>query len=107
MPIESTRAEAAKILREIVHCKKQLEAQWDSFSALTFAGPESPLSLASWRPLELAIELANDRFDSDNDIVSWFVWDNDCGEAGLQHSLPSGEMRAVMSVDDLLDVMGL
>lgn len=106
MSIES-RAEAAQLLNKIVNCKKQLEAQWDSYSKLTYAQPESPLFLAAWRPLEIAIELANDAFESEYDIVGWFIWDNDCGEAGLEHSMPSGEMRPVSGIDDLLDVIGL
>lgn len=102
-----TRSEANRWLNAVAFAKTVLDAQWEDFAESVNGSPDSPLGLAVWRPMELLIDCVAKLLGDDAGTIDWFFWDNDGGEKGLEHSLPCGEMRAVKTVDDLLDVLGV
>ena len=101
-----TRDESTTWLNELVSAKHALDEQWDALRALLGMTPESPFSEAAWKPFELLVDAVTELLGGSS-AVAWFVWENDCGANGMEHSLPDGSMRAVCAVDDLLDVLGL
>lgn len=101
-----TRSEAEHWLNDVVFAKAALDLHWDDFAASVNGSSDSPLGLAVWQPMQLLIDCVADLLGDDVAAISWFFWDNDGGEKGLEHSLPDGTMRAVKTIDDLLDVLG-
>jgi len=100
------RSEAERWLRELLKAKEELDNQWEALRLLVGVETESPFGAAAWRPIELLIEVVAELIGDQIDAVSWFIWDNESGAKGLEHSLPDGMMREVETVHDLLDVLG-
>lgn len=101
-----SREEAKRLLDDLVAAHKDLSSQFRSLNKLVGMSCESEFGQAVYRPLELLIRCVSLILGDNIECVEWFVWCNECGASGLEHSLPDGSMRAVRSVDDLLDVLG-
>jgi hypothetical protein len=102
----ATREEAEKLLGDLVAAKLAFDEQWEQLRVLTGIAADSPFGCAAWAPVELLINCVAKLVGDDCGSVHWFIWDNDCGDKGMEHSLRDGEMRLVCGVDDLLDVLG-
>jgi hypothetical protein len=100
------RSDAEKMLRKMVEVKKELDEQWALLHKSVGLETESPFGVAAWKPITLLIECVEKIVGDETEAVNWFVWDNEYGRKGLEHSLPNGSMRKVRTIDDLLDVLG-
>ena len=100
-----SREESRTWLLKLVAAKTHLDQQWYQLNRLLGCDTETPVGKAVWGPMELLIDAVAELIGAGGS-VSWFIWDNESGDRSLQHSMPSGEMRNVGSVDDLLDVLG-
>jgi hypothetical protein len=101
------RQAAKRLLMSIGKSKAELELQWEKLCEVLRCEPESPLHNAIWSQFALLLDAASLLLGDPLVTLEWFYWDNDCGECELEHSLPNGEMRAVKTIDDLLDVLGI
>jgi len=102
---QMSREDARKWIIKVVDAKARVDQQWYQLVRLLGCDAESPVGKAVWGPIEVLIEAVAELIVA-GDSLSWFIWDNESGDRSLQHSLPSGEMRNIGSVDDLLDVLG-
>lgn len=93
-------------LRRVVAAKKLLDEEWDRLHKLLGCDGESAFGSAVWEPITLLIEAVEQLLADDQSTVSWFVWDNECGANRLEHSNRDRTMREVVTIDDLLDVLG-
>jgi hypothetical protein len=100
-----SREESRTWLVKLVTMKATLDGRWDQLQRLTGCDSGSSLGKAVWEPIDVLIDAVAQIIGAAGSL-GWFIWDNDSGANGLQHSMPSGEMREVRSVDDLLDVLG-
>ncbi len=102
----TTRSEAQVWLENVVSAKDKLDSCWDDFCDCVSGSADSPLGLAVWKPMQLLLDCVSELLNDEDDAINWFVWDNDCGKNGLQHSLPNGDLRKILTIHDLLDVLG-
>ena len=100
------RSDAERCLRKMTEVKQELDKQWASLHRSIGLETESPFGIASWKPITMLIECVETIVGDEIGAVSWYVWDNEYGRKGLEHSLPDGSMRKVRTIDDLLDVLG-
>lgn len=100
------RSDAERCLRKMVDVKRELDQHWESLQKSIGLETESPFGVASWKPIAMLIECVETIVGDELGAVSWFVWDNEYGSKGLEHSMPDGSMRKVKTIDDLLDVLG-
>ena len=89
-----------------MHIKSELDEQWSALKTLTGADSDSPFGTIVWSSFELLITSVGELVGDDAEILSWYIWDNECGAMQFEHSLPSGQLKSVTSIDDLLDVLG-
>jgi hypothetical protein len=101
------RQNAKRLLTSIAESKAEIELQWEKLCEVLGCEPESPLHNAIWRQFTLLLAAASLLLGDPLVTLEWFYWDNDGGDCELEHSLPNGEMRAVKTIDDLLDVLGI
>ena len=93
-------------LRRVVAAKKLLDEEWDRLRKLIGCDCDSAFGSAVWEPITLLIEAVEQVISDDHAVLSWYVWENDCGAKRLEYSLPDLTMREVVTIDDLLDVLG-
>jgi len=101
------REDARFWIDKVLYANAILNVEWGKLSKLTGCTIDSPLGTAAHRPIEALIECASELIGDGSSLLSWFIFDNDCGKKGLKHSLPDGKLRSVKTVDDVLDVLGL
>ena len=101
-----SREDAKSILDGLFSKKIKLDEQWDLFCDATGATSDYPLGDAVWKMFDFATNTASVAVGDGVETVSWYIWDNDLGKKGYEHTLPDGKMKKIKSVDDLLDVIG-
>jgi hypothetical protein len=101
-----TRSEAEHRINQLVSAKAALDRHWSELTESVNGSAESPLGRAVWQPIDLLVDCLSDLLHDDGDTIGWFIWENDSGKYGYEHSLPNGGMRQVTTIGDLLDVLG-
>lgn len=101
-----TREEAKGWIHGVVVSYNDLAAVFDSADKLCGLAVDSPFGEAVWRSFEILVKATSEVLCDTSDSLSWYLFDNECGRQALQHSDPSGKMRVVQTLDDLLDVLG-
>ena len=86
-------------IMEIIDLAREWDEMQDKLSSI-FGTEPSPLLALCDKMLESAIGLIDDETNDDG-FVSWYIFENDCGDAGL--SVDTGnESREIRTVDDLV-----
>lgn len=104
-----TRAQKIDVIKDAVRQYQSLEKHWEELRNLTGVDIDSPLGNAVWMTAERMIMQAS-IIAGDKSAIStleWFVYENDCGNKKLKHSLPNSKrMIVVEDIQTLLRVMG-
>lgn len=101
------RYRAEKLLQAMVDAKQEFDREWGRLADVIGCDCDSAFGNAAWKPVELLVDAVAELVGDPFHTVSWYVWDNECGEKGLEHTYSDGSFRAVFTVCDLLDVLGV
>ena len=99
-----TRKEKLAILDETVRLYKELSAACEAFADLTGAAYDKGLLDKVWRCVEYHRRHTAALIGDDFDWLSWYIFENDCGERGHKAGF-SGKERPIRTTRDLLRVM--
>jgi len=66
--------------------------------------PDSRLGTVIYNMIDAQVELIERLAGCKDNLLSWFIWENDCGERGLEAGI-IGDMREIRTVDDLIWVL--
>jgi hypothetical protein len=102
-----TRYQAARMIIELRDNHTQLVDAFKKIESAFGSVIDSPVANACWGLFQSWLELLDMLIGGEGStMLDWFVFENQWGAKGFEHSLPDGTMRAVHSIDDILDVMG-
>jgi len=105
-----TRDDKRNAIQRVVVARLALDAQLHALGDLVGSPIGSPL----WDVVEKTFDALLDTTatligdtgapDGHGNWLSWWVWDNDCGQAGLAAGY-DGNLRPIKTPDDLLDMI--
>lgn len=101
-----TREEAYALVTDVLAAHHGMSEQFHLLDACVGSTVESPLSDACWKTMDVLIECVSALIGDEREWLSWYIWENDCGNKGLEASRPDGTMAPVSTVADLLAVVG-
>ena len=98
-----------RLITDLIKRHDELEKQCDAFCKITGADYGSPLFTAMWRMFEGYVytlsELINAGTTPRENWLTWYVWENHCGKAGLPASAGEAKMRPINNVEDLVKLI--
>lgn len=94
-------SEIEKRIEELVQLKKELDEVYENLYTLTNLSPESKLVSVMYKPLDKYMILLQECINDNVGWINWFVWDNNCGERGLEAGY-TGNMKPIKTVNDLI-----
>lgn len=100
------RKDAKEYLENLVDTYRRMDEQWDKLSELTGFQCDAPFGQTYWATLSILIDAYSTILGDQSESLDWFVWDNDCGKKGLDHSLPDDTIISVKDIETFLDVLG-
>lgn len=101
------RDETKALIESLVECHQAGEVARLQAAKAIGCRPENPLFDAMSKMETLAIESVAKLIGDKGEWLDWFILENDCGKRGMQCSVGStDEMKAIHTIDDLLDTMG-
>ena len=101
------RDETKAMIESLVECHLAGENARTQAAKAIGCRPENPLFDAMSMMETLAIESVSKLIGDKGKWLDWFILENDCGKRGMQCSVgTSSEMKAIHTIDDLLDAIG-
>lgn len=102
-----SREEAALLIQQVVSVHTELNEQWEALRKLTGIECGSALGRSIWSMDDKLIRCAEELIWDDANTLAWYIWENECGNKKLRHSVGNTErMKTVKDVESLLDVLG-
>lgn len=102
------RDETKALIESLVECRQASEVARLQAAKAIGCRPENPLFDAMFKMEQLAIESVAKLIGDKGEWLDWFIWENDCGKKGMRCSIGSlGKMKAIHTIDDLLDARGV
>lgn len=77
------------MLKNWLECFLRIEAEFDALNKLLGVSAESPLIRAMYEGHDLATKYLSELLGDENNMLDWFLWDNQCGERQLKAKAPS------------------
>ena len=101
------RDETKALIERLVECHLAGESARLQAAKAIGCRPENPLFDAMFKMEQLAMESVAKLIGDGGQWLEWFIWENDCGKRGMQCSVgTTSEMKAIHTIDDLLDARG-
>jgi len=77
-----TKKEKLKLIEQVITYKNELDEHFDKIHDI-FNANESPLFDTVWKLLDSYTSQAEEKLEDTFGMLSWYMWDNNCGTGGL------------------------
>lgn len=106
--VELSQADKLTLLKEWESQVKGVNATFDAMAAVTGLTPESKLATQLYSTLEVYTQTLGRLLGDQSNWLAWYMWDNNCGERGLEVTSPKWKKPLkVKTVRNLLRVLTL
>ena len=93
-----------EIIQKVIDEQKRTEKLIDKFQDL-FGFSDGVLCYDTlFKSEDLIYKLAAQLIGDDQDWLEWYIFENNCGEKGLEAGY-DGQMKPIKSIDDLLELI--
>lgn len=99
------REQRIALINEMLEHYKALNAIHDQIKAIFSPEPEAPYFDANWRMFDAYSRLVAKEVGDEADWLSWFIYENACGEKGFSASSGPGDMMIPIKTVEQLDTM--
>lgn len=104
---ELTRQEKIDLVKQLINHKRRIDEFVDQFQKMfgTFPGNGECSYEAFSMLFSDYIALVAKQIGETKEGIEWFVWENDCGEKGMEAAPQGGKLTPICDADDYVDLV--
>ena len=100
-----TTKEKIEAIESVIKSYKELDGMYDDFYKITNSPPDSPLFNAVFTVVDRYINAVSELVGDDWERVSWYIFENNCGEGGMTVKINEGKEELVDTVEKLVEMI--
>jgi hypothetical protein len=94
------------IIQKLLDHYAEITAAYEAGKVFSGGNPESPWARAMFSVFEAYTDSVSQIVGDDDEWLSWFIWDNDCGKRGLKAKAASWKReRPIKTAQDLVEIV--